>query len=89
MLDAEYVSVDQWCRPKIVRRGDVHEEILDHTLYECSFSWPRPFHSCQSSRNMNPTGQYCEKDAMTEGTPFVVMSCYAICRKKIDSLKGG
>ena len=32
---------------------------------------------------------YCEKDAMTESPPFVVMSCHAVCGKKIDSLKGG
>ena len=33
-----YIGSVQWCRPKIVRRRAVHEEILDHTLYECSFS---------------------------------------------------
>ena len=31
---------------------------------------------------------YCKKDAMTESAPFVVMSCHAVCGKKIDSLKG-
>ena len=32
---------------------------------------------------------YREKDAMTESTPFVVISCHPICGKKIYSLKGG
>ena len=31
---------------------------------------------------------YCEKDAMAESAPFVVMSCHAVCGKKINSLKG-